>query len=74
VLQVLTDRETEYCGRDERHPYQIFISLDEIDHTWTKANCPQTNGICERFHQICVSEFYKIACQKKIYRGLDTLQ
>jgi hypothetical protein len=25
VLRVLTDRGTEYCGRDDRHPYQIFL-------------------------------------------------
>jgi transposase InsO family protein len=74
VLRVLTDRGTEYCGRDDRHAYQIFLGLNEIDHTRTKAKHPQTNGICERFHQTCINEFYKITFRKKIYRELDTLQ
>jgi transposase InsO family protein len=74
VLRVLTDRGTEYCGRDDRHSYQIFLGLNEIDHTRTKAKHPQTNGICERFHQTCINEFYKITFRKKIYRELETLQ
>ena len=36
VLRVLTDRGTEYCGRDDRHPYQIFLGLNEIEHSRTK--------------------------------------
>jgi transposase InsO family protein len=74
ALRVLTDRGTEYCGRDDRHPYQIFLGLNEIDHSRTKAKHPQTNGICERFHQTCINEFYKITFRKKIYRDLETLQ
>jgi len=74
VLRVLTDRGPEYCGRDDRHPYQIFLGLNEIDHTRTKAKHPQTNGICEGFHQTCLHEFYQITFRKKIYRDLETLQ
>lgn len=50
------------------------LGLHEIDHTRTKAMHPQTNGICERFHQTCLNEFYQITFRKKIYRELDTLQ
>jgi transposase InsO family protein len=74
VLRVLTDRGTEYCGRDDRHPYQIFLGLNEIEHSRSRAKRPQTNGICERFHQTCINEFYKITFRKKIYRELETLQ
>jgi transposase InsO family protein len=74
VLRVLTDRGTEYCGRDDRHPYQLFLGLNEIEHTRTKARRPQTNGICERFHQTCLNEFYKVQFRKKIYHTLDQLQ
>lgn len=74
VLRVLTDRGTEYCGRDDRHPYQICLGLNEIDHSRTKAGHPQTTGICERFHQTCSNEFYKSTFRKKIYRELGTLQ
>lgn len=50
ILRVLTDRGTEYCGRVEQHDYQLYLALNEIEHTKTKARHPQTNGICERFH------------------------
>ena len=74
VLRMLTDRGTEYCGRDDRHPYELYLALNEIEHTRTKAKHPQTNGICERFHQTCLDEFYKVTFRKKIYRSLDELQ
>ena len=74
VLRVLTDRGTEYGGREDRHPYRSSWGLNEIDHTRTKATHPQTNGICERFHHVLLNEFYHITFRKKIYRDLETLQ
>ena len=47
VLRILTDRGTEYCGRADRHDYQLFLAINDIDHTKTKVKSPQTNGICE---------------------------
>ena len=74
VLRVLTDRGTEYCGREDSHPYQLFLGLNDIEHTRTKAKHPQTNGICERFHQTCGNEFYKVTFRRKLYTGLEELQ
>jgi len=74
VLRVLTDRGTEYCGSPDKHPYQLYLQLNEIDHTKTKVRSPQTNGICERFHQTILNEFYRISFRKKIYGDLETLQ
>ena len=51
VNHVLTDRGTEYCGRHDRHEYEIYLAVEDIDHTKTKTKSPQTNGICERFHR-----------------------
>ena len=74
LLRVLTDRGTEFCGRPERHDYQLFLAVNDIDHTKTKAYSPQTNGICERFHRTVKEEFYEIAFRKKLYSKLDDLQ
>jgi len=74
VLRILTDRGTEYCGSLDRHPFQLYLQLNDIDHTKTKAKSPQTNGICERFHQTVLNEFYRIAFRKKIYSDLEILQ
>ena len=74
LLRVLTDRGTEYCGRAERHDYQLFLAVNDIDHTKTRVKSPQTNGICERFHKTVLQEFYQVTFRKKIYESLETLQ
>src|SRR5690606_8458780 len=63
-----------YCGREDAHPYQLFLGLHEIEHTRTRARRPQTNGICERFHQTVQNEFYRVAFRKRIYATLVDLQ
>lgn len=74
VLRILTDRGTEYCGKVEQHDYELFLGLNDIEHTKTKARSPQTNGICERFHKTILQEFYQVTFRKKIYTTLDELQ
>src|SRR6202049_4121853 len=73
LSRVLTDRGTEFCG-SESHEYELYLAVENIDHTRTKAKSPQTNGICERFHRTVLDEFYRIAFRKKIYRTIDELQ
>ncbi len=46
MLRILTDRGTEYFGKAEWHDYQLYLALNDIDHTKTKVRSPQTNGIC----------------------------
>ena len=74
MLRILTDRGTEYCGRVEQHDYQLYLAINDIDHTKTKANSPQTNGICERFHKTILQEFYQVAFRKKLYMSIEELQ
>ncbi|HEW9976531.1 TPA: IS481 family transposase [Shewanella algae] len=74
MLRILTDRGTEYCGRVEQHDYQLYLAINDIDHTKTKAMSPQTNGICERFHKTILNEFYQVTFRKKLYGDLDELQ
>ncbi|GGE94407.1 hypothetical protein GCM10011520_38390 [Shewanella carassii] len=74
MLRILTDRGTEYCGKVEQHDYQLYLAINDIDHTKTKARHPQTNGICERFHKTILNEFYQVAFRKKLYGTLEELQ
>ena len=74
ALRILTNRGTEYCGRSETHDYQLFLAINDIDHTKTKALSLQTNGICERFHKTILHEFYQATFRKKLYGDLDELQ
>lgn len=74
MLRILTDRGTEYCGKPEQHDYQLYLALNDIDHTRTKARHPQTNGIVERFHKTILNEFYQVTFRKKVYSSLEQLQ
>jgi len=73
-LRMLSDRGTEFCGNPERHEYELYLAVENIDHTRTKVKSPQTNGIVERFHKTLLDEFYRIAFRKKIYSSIDELQ
>jgi len=73
LSRVLTDRGTEYCGR-EQHEYELYLAVENIDHTRTKVKHPQTNGICERFHRTILNEFYRVTFRKKLYASIAELQ
>ena len=74
LSRVLTDRGTEYCGNPEHHEYELYLAVEDIDHSRTKTKSPQTNGICERFHKTVLDEFYRIAFRKKLYASIEDLQ
>ena len=74
LTRVLTDRGTEYCGNPEHHEYELYLAIEDVDHTRTKTKSPQTNGICERFHKTVLNEFYRVAFRKTLYRSIAELQ
>ena len=74
MLRMLTDRGTEYCGNPEHHPYELYLAVEDIEHTRTKVKRPQTNGICERFHKTILNEFYRVAFRKRLYANIEQLQ
>jgi hypothetical protein len=45
---VLTDRGTEYCGTHDRHEYELYLAVENIDHTRTKTKSPQTTDEVEQ--------------------------
>jgi transposase InsO family protein len=74
VLPFFDERGSEFCGNPERHEYELYLAVEDIDHSRTKTKSPQTNGICERFHKTALNEFYRVAFRKKVYRSIDELQ
>ena len=77
--RILTDRGTECVlnmgrGKPQNHAYQLYLAVEDIDHSGTKANYPQTSGICERFHKTLQDECYSLLSRKKLYRSLEELQ
>lgn len=74
LCRVLTDRGTEYCGTAQAHEYELYLAVEDIDHSRTKARSPQANGIVERFHKTMLNEFYQVAFRKRIYADIAQLQ
>jgi transposase InsO family protein len=74
VLRILSDNGAEYCGKRDEHAYQLFLQLNEIEHTRIKVRHPQTNGAVERLNQTIQEEFYKVAFRKKLYSSLEEIQ
>jgi transposase InsO family protein len=74
LLRILTDRGTEYCGNREQHEYQLYLAIENIDLSKTKAKSALSNGSCERFHRTMKDECYSVAFRKKISRTLEELQ
>ena len=74
LSRVLTDRGTEYCGQVDRHPYELYLAVGDIDHTRTKTKSPQTNGICERLNKTLLNELYRVAFRQRLYSTLEDLQ
>ena len=74
ILRMLTDNGREYCGVPETHHYELFLYLNDIEHSRTKVRHPQTNGSVEKLNQIIQNEFYNVAFRKKLYGSLEEMQ
>nr|NGY95886.1 hypothetical protein [Neochlamydia sp. AcF84] len=74
TLRILADHGTEYCGARKHHEYELSLAIEDTDHSRTKARRPQTNRICERFHQTIQNGFYAIAFRKEVFKNVEELQ
>jgi hypothetical protein len=74
LLRALTDNGQEVCGRQENHPYELLLHLNDIEHTRTKVRTPRTNGSVERLNQIIQEEFYATAFRNKVYGSIEEIQ
>ncbi len=73
VTTILTDNGREFCGTD-RHPFELYLQLNDIEHRTTRVRRPQTNGFVERFHRTVLEEFFAIAFRTKFYETVEELQ
>ena len=71
---VLSDNGREFCGRPDRHPYELFLQLEEIEHRTTKVKRPQSNGIVERFHRTLLDEHFRIEGRKTWFETVEEMQ
>lgn len=74
LMRILTDNGKEYCGNESHHYYELYLQLNEIEHTRTKVRQPFTNGATEKLNQTIKEEFYKVAFRKNLYQSVDEIQ
>lgn len=74
IETVLTDNGREYCGREDQHPFELFLQLEEIEHRRTQVRRPQSNGIVERLHKTLLDEHFRIKGRIKFYESLEEMQ
>lgn len=74
IETVLSDNGREFCGRPDRHPYELFLQLEEIGHRTTKVRRPQSNGIIERFHRTVLDEHFRVEGRKTWFETIDEMQ
>jgi transposase InsO family protein len=73
VTAVLTDNGREFCGT-ERHPYELYLDLNGIEHRRTRVRTPKTNGFVERFNGTVLDEFFRVKMRETFYDSVEALQ
>jgi len=74
VTTVLSDDGHKFCGRPDRHPYELFLQLEGIEHRTTKVRRPQSNGFAERLHRSLLDEHFRLMGRTKFYESIDEMQ
>lgn len=74
ITTVLSDNGREFCGRSDRHPYELFLQLEDIAHRTTKVRRPQSNGFVERLHRTLLDEHFRVMGRKKFYEAVAEMQ
>lgn len=74
VTTILSDNGREFCGRPDRHPYELFLQLEGIEHRTTKVRRPQSNGFVERLHRTLLDEHFRLKGRTKWYEGVVEMQ
>ena len=70
---MLTDNGRAFCGT-ESHPYELHLTINEIEHRRTKMRKPQTNGFVERFNRTVLDEFFRTDFRTAFCEPAEQLQ
>ena len=74
VEAVLSDNGREFCGREDQHPYELFLQLEGIEHRRTRVSRPQSNGIVERLHRTLLDEHFRVQGRKTWFETIEEMQ
>jgi transposase InsO family protein len=73
IEAILTNNGREFCGT-ELHPYELFLSDNNIIHVNSPKQKRHTSGFLQRFRATVLSEFFSEAYRTKFFRSIDDLQ
>ena len=73
ITAIVTDNGREFCGT-ERHPYELYRALNDIEHPRTKVKQPQTTEFVERFQQTVGAAFFSVTLRQKRSTSVEALQ
>jgi len=74
IETILSDNGREFCGRPDKHPYELFLQLEGIEHRTTKVRRPQSNGFVERLHRTLLDEHFRIQGRQVWYESVEEMQ
>lgn len=74
IHAILTDNGREFCGIRGRHPYEVFLELESIEHRTTKVRHPWTNGFVERMNRTILEEFLQVEGRKGKWIRVEDIQ
>jgi transposase InsO family protein len=74
VGAVLTDNGREFCGRAERHPYELLLTMEDIEHRTTRVRSPRTNGFVERMNRTLLDECFRVKGRTEWYLAPAEIQ
>ena len=74
VETVLSDNGREFCGREDQHPYELFLQLEEMPHRRTQVGRPQSNGYSERLHCTLLDEHLRVKGRTTWYESVSEMQ
>ena len=71
---MLSDDGREFCGREDQHPYELFLQLEGIEHNRTRVRRPQSNGIIERLHRTLLDEHFPVEGRRTRFETIEEMQ
>ena len=74
VGAILTDNGREFCGKPDRHPYELLLALEDIEHRNTKVKSPRTNGFVERMNRTLLDECFRVQGRQTWYIEIEEIQ
>ena len=52
-----------------RHPYDLFLQLEDIEHRTTKVKRPQSYAIVELFHRTLFDDHFRVEGRARTREG-----